>query len=179
MGRLRDLQKGYTAQLRHHIATAYAIARGFEKNREAWRAFLTHDFWKQRTKRPKETDQSDCLLHVMVFVFGAISRARYQRASKYATALRWCWDFETPPEEIEVDIEKAGGIEELYRQSKNTRKKAKKKCMLSLLPKNDGLAARLRGLEEGCRARITISRLPGNRGAIAEILKIEPLPSRK
>ena len=60
------------------IAEAYAIARGLQKNRQAWRRFIEDDFWKKRKKKPSIEDRKAPLLHVMVFVFNAIDRNQIQ-----------------------------------------------------------------------------------------------------
>jgi hypothetical protein len=79
---------GYHKEMRQHIVEAYAIACGLEKNRQAWRSFIEDEFWQHRKRPPKMDDQRQPLLPVMVFVFEAIDRNIYKRASKYAAGLK-------------------------------------------------------------------------------------------
>src|ERR1019366_6333141 len=108
---------GFHKEMRQLIAEAYAVARALQTNRQAWRSFIADEFWQQRKRPPKMDDQSEPLLHVMVFVFNAIDRNRYKSASKYAAALQQYFTHDVPAQEVAAKIKKAGGIEALYRDS--------------------------------------------------------------
>ena len=82
------MNSGFHEERHRHIAEAYAIACGLENNVQAWRNFIDDEFWQHRKRPPKMDDQREPLLHVMVFVFKAVDRIRYQRISKYAAALK-------------------------------------------------------------------------------------------
>jgi hypothetical protein len=127
-----DLKRGYRRNLWRCVAEAYAVAYAMLSKREAWKEFLKEDFWNHsRTKRPSVKSTEKALLHVMVFVFDATSKNRYDRAWKYAKALEKPFNDKVPPEHIEEVIEERGGLEKMMRAAVGKRKDAAKRASSS------------------------------------------------
>ena len=166
---------GFHEERRRHIAEAYAIACGLENNAKAWRSFIQDDFWQHRKKPPKMDDQSQPLLHVMVFVFKAVDRIRYQRISKYAAAVRQYWTDDVPPQDVEAKIKKDGGIKALGRAATgNAPKKAKpQQSLLTLVPGSEAVRRRLEALQVGEKARSIFKRVSSKRGVTLMIISVE------
>jgi hypothetical protein len=122
-----DLKRGYRRNLWRCVAEAYAVAFAMASNRKAWKELLAEDFWRHyRKKRPSVKSTEKALLHVMVFVFDATSKNRYDRAWKYAKALEKPFTDKVPPEHIEEVIEENGGLEKMMRAAVRKRKVDKK-----------------------------------------------------
>jgi hypothetical protein len=127
-----DLKRGYRRNLWRCVAEAYAVAFAMASNRKAWKELLAEDFWRHyRKKRPSVKSTEKALLHVMVFVFDATSKNRYDRAWKYAKALEKPFTDKVPPECIEEVIEESGGLEKMMRAAVGKRKDAAKRAPLS------------------------------------------------
>jgi hypothetical protein len=172
------MYSGFHKEMRRHIAEAYAIACGLENNSKAWRSFIEDDFWKKRKKKPTFDDRNDPLLHVMVFVFNAIDRNRYKRASKYATPLRQYWRDYVPAQEVEAKIKQDGGIEALCRASAANKPKKKpklKQSLLKLCSASEALTKALLALPVGKKARLIIKRVTNQGGAVAMIMSVDPV----
>jgi hypothetical protein len=170
------MNSGFHEERRRHIAEAYAIACGLENNAKAWRSFIQDDFWQHRKKPPKMDDQSQPLLHVMVFVFNAIDRNRYKSASKYAAALQQYLTHDVPAQEVAAKIKKAGGIEKLYRDSagsKSNKKAKSQQSLLTLLPVSEAVRRKLSALQVGEKARSIIKRVSSKRGVTLMIISVE------
>jgi hypothetical protein len=114
---LSQLDAGYHEQLYYLLGVAYAVADGFQKDYESWRIFVKNDFWQHRKKRPRPKHQPKALLHVMVYVFNANTKQRYDRAWKYATGLQLYWNQGLRPEEVPAKIKADGGIEALMKHA--------------------------------------------------------------
>jgi hypothetical protein len=122
-----DLKRGYRTNLWRCVAEAYAVAYAMRSKREAWKELLAEDFWRHyRKKRPSANSTDKVLLHVMVFVFNATGKNRYDRAWKYAKALEKSFNDKVPPEFIEGVIEECGGLEKMMRAASGKRKGHKK-----------------------------------------------------
>jgi hypothetical protein len=122
-----DLRRGYRRNLWRCVAEAYAVAFAMASNRKAWKELLAEDFWHHyRKKRPSVKSTEKALLHVMVFVFDATSKNRYDRAWKYAKALEKHFNDKVPPEHIEEVIEENSGLEKMMRAASGKRKGHKK-----------------------------------------------------
>jgi hypothetical protein len=169
------MYSGFHKEMRRHIADAYAIACGLENDPQAWSKFLEDPFWEKRKKKPTFDDQNDPLLHVMVFVFNAIDRNRYKRASKYATALRQYWRDYVPAQEVGAKIKEDGGIEALGRAATgNAPKKAKpQQSLLTLVPGSEAVRRRLEALQVGEKARSIFKRVSSKRGVTLMILSVD------
>jgi hypothetical protein len=110
------LKRGYRQNLYRCVARAYAVACAMASDKDAWAEFLEEDFWKhQRKKRPGVHSRNKALLHVMVFVFNATSKNKYDRAQKYAKALEKSFNEKIPAECIEDVIQENGGLEAMMR----------------------------------------------------------------
>jgi hypothetical protein len=168
---------GYHKEMRQHIAEAYAIACGLQKNRQAWRSFIEDDFWQPRERPPKMDDRGRPLLHVMVFVFGAIDRNMHKRAQKYAAGLKQYWRHNVPAHVVEAKIAEDGGIEALSQASAESKpKKAKsQQSLLKLCSASEGLTKALLALPEGKKARLIIQRVASKRGVVARIVRFDPV----
>jgi hypothetical protein len=164
-------QSGFNKERRRHIAEAYAIARGLQKDEQAWRKFREDDFWRQRKKKPPIDNRKAPLLHVMVFVFNALGLTRYKRAAKYAAALKQYWTDNVPAQEVAAKIGKDGGIDKLYQAStpKQTKKKRRSESVTLIDPGYRVWRALVR-LREGKKARLIIERVPDIRGTLAKII---------
>jgi hypothetical protein len=172
---ISTMYSGFHKEMRRHIADAYAIACGLENDPQAWSKFLEDPFWEKRKKKPTFDDQNDPLLHVMVFVFNAIDRNRYKRASKYATALRQYWRDYVPAQEVGAKIKEDGGIEALGRAATgNAPKKAKpQQSLLTLVPGSEAVRRRLEALQVGEKARSIFKRVSSKRGVTLMILSVD------
>jgi hypothetical protein len=168
---------GFQKEMRRHMAVAYAVARALQNNREAWRSFVDDDFWQQRKKRPTIEDRTGPLLHVMVFVFNAIDRNSYKRASKYAAGLKQYWRHNVPAHEVAAKIEEDGGIEALSQASAESKPKKSKPGNSSKLTfsATEGRTGSLLALSEGQEARLIIRRVTGERGVVARIVRFDPV----
>jgi hypothetical protein len=171
------MYSGFHKEMRRHIAEAYAVACGLENNAKAWRSFIQDDFWQHRKKPPKMDDQSQPLLHVMVFVFKAVDRIRYQRISKYAAAVRQYWTDDVPPQDVEAKIKKDGGIEALGRAATgNAPKKAKPERSSKLtFSATAGRRGCLLALSEGQEVHLIVRRVTTERGVVARIVRFDPV----
>jgi hypothetical protein len=108
-----ELRKGYRKNLYQCIVRAYWVADALRSDEEAWGKFIQEKFWTDhRKKRPGMESRADALLHVMVFVF---STGTYDRAWKYAKALKKHFKERVPPHCIEAIIKQEGGIEKMVR----------------------------------------------------------------
>jgi hypothetical protein len=171
---------GFHKEMRQHIAEAYAIARGLQKNRQAWRTFIEDEFWQHRKRPPKMDDRGRPLLHVMVFVFGAIDRNIYKRASKYAAGLKQYWIDNVPAQKVEAKIAEDGGIEALSQASAESKPKKKPKPEQSsklTFSVTEGRRGSLLALSEGQEAHLIIRRVTGERGVVAKIVRFDPVKS--
>jgi hypothetical protein len=168
---------GYHKEMRRHIAVAYAIARALQKNRQAWRSFIEDEFWQQWKRPPKMDDQREPPLHVMVFVFEAIDRNIYKRASKYAAGLKQYWRHNVPAREVAAKIAEDGGIEALSQASAESKPKKSKPGNSSKLTfsATEGRTGSLLALSEGQEARLIIRRVTGERGVVARIVRFDPV----
>jgi hypothetical protein len=169
---------GFHKEMRRHLAEAYAVARGLEKNRHAWRNFIDDEFWQQRKRPPKMDDQREPLLHVMVFVFEAIDRNIYKRASKYAAALKQYRIDNVPAQEVAAKIAEDGGIEALSQASAESKPKKKQKPERSLkltFSATEGRRGILLALSEGQEAHLIIRRVTTERGVVARIVRFDPV----
>ncbi len=174
---IADMNSGFHEERHRHIAEAYAIACGLENDPQAWSKFLEDPFWQQRKKKPSIEDRKAPLLPVMVFVFNAIDRTRYKRASKYAAGLEQYWIDNVPAHEVAAKIKEDGGIEALYRASTgNEPKKARsQQSLLTLLPVSEAVRRRLSALQVGEKARSIFKRVPSKRGIKLMILSVDPV----
>jgi hypothetical protein len=173
---ISTMLSGFHEERRRHIAEAYAVARALQKNRQAWRSFIADEFWQQRKRPPKMDDQSEPLLHVMVFVFNAIDRNRYKSASKYAAALQQYFTHDVPAQEVAAKIKKVGGIEALYRDSagsKSNKKVKPEQSLLKLRSASEALTKKLLALPVGEKARLIIQRVASQGGAVAMIMRVD------
>ena len=169
---------GYHKEMRQHIMEAYAIARGLQKNRQAWRSFIEDEFWQHRKRPPKMDDRGRPLLHVTVFVFGAIDRNIYKRASKYAAGLKQYWIDNVPAREVAAKIEEDGGIEALSQASAESKPKKKQKPEQSsklTFSASEARRGSLLALSEGQAAHLIIRRVTGERGVVARIVRFDPV----
>jgi hypothetical protein len=108
-----ELRRGFRNGLYHHLALAYEVADLMLTNKEAWKNFIEDEFWtKHRKKRPGMEARKEPLLHVMVFIFNT---GTYDRAWKYAKALKQHFEDRVPPHCIEDIIKQEGGIEKMVR----------------------------------------------------------------
>jgi hypothetical protein len=167
--------QGHQTELRKFIAAAYAIARALHQDKTAWGDFLASRFWDNRKKKPKSKDRSNPLLHVMAWVFRATDRTKYQRASKYAIALKELWEQKVPADQVATRISNAGGIENLYKQNKATKipRELTRRRLLKFCCKLDAFAEKISQLEEGEEAIILIRGLVENKGVVAEITRVK------
>jgi hypothetical protein len=167
---------GFHKEMRQHIAEAYAIARGLQKNRQAWRSFIEDGFWQHGKRPPKMDDRGRPLLHVMVFVFGAIDRNIYKRAQKYAAGLKQYWRHNVPAHEVAAKIAEDGGIEALCRAATgNAPKEAKpQQSLLTLVPGSEAVRRRLEALQVGEKARSIFKRVSSKRGVTLMIMSVDP-----
>jgi len=175
---ISTLYSGFYKEKRRLIAEAYAIARGLEDNPQEWSKFLEDPFWEKRTRKPTIDDRTEPLLHVMVFVFKAIDRNIYKRASKYAAALKRYSDDDVPAREVAAKIKEDGGIETLYRASiaNEPRKKPEAEQSLTLtFSASEARREALLALSEGQEADLMIRRVTGERGVVARIVKFYPV----
>ena len=173
---ISTLYRGFTTERRRLIAKAYGIARGLQKNPQAWCTFIEDEFWQQRKKKPSIEDRKAPLLPVFVFVFKAVDRIRYQRISKYAAALQQYLTHDVPAQEVAAKIKKAGGIEKLYRHSAGSKPNNKTKSqqsLLTLVPGSEAVRRRLEALQVGEKARSIIKRVSSKRGVTLMILSVD------
>lgn len=119
--RVAQFECGYHEQLYHYIGVAYAIAYQLQHDPIAWRSFTQFPFWSFRKKRLRAKDARKALLHVMVFVFSAQSKAAYDRICTYATAVETYFQDNIPCTEVAAKIKQDGGIEALVKRAR-TRK---------------------------------------------------------
>jgi hypothetical protein len=169
---------GYHKEMRRHLGEAYAVACGLEKNRQAWRSFIKDEFWQRRKRPPKMDDQREPLLHVIVFVFEAIDRNTYKRASKYAAGLKQYWIDNVPAREVAAKIEEDGGIEALSQASAESKPKKEQKPERSsklTFSATEGRRGCLLALSEGQEARLIIRRVTTERGVVARIVGFYPV----
>jgi hypothetical protein len=122
---------GHHEQLYHYIAVAYAIAYQLQHNPDAWRSFTQLSFWSFRKKRLRAKDSGKALLHVMVFVFSARSKAAYDRICTYATAVETYFRDAIPCTEVAAKIKQDGGVEALMKRVR-TRKSHPKSAEVDL-----------------------------------------------
>jgi hypothetical protein len=171
-----DATGGFHNEMRRHMAVAYAVA--LQKSRQAWRSFIDDEFWQHRKRPPKMDDQREALLHVMVFVFKALDRNSYKRASKYAAGLKQYWIDNVPAQKVEAKIKEDGGIEALYEASAANKPKKKpkpKQSLLKLCSASEALTKALLALPVGKTARLIIRRVTGERGVVARIVRFDPV----
>jgi hypothetical protein len=169
---------GFHKEMRQLIAEAYAVARALQKNRQAWRTFIEDEFWQHRKRPPKMDDRGRPLLHVMVFVFGAIDRNIYKRAQKYAAGLKQYWIDNVPAREVAAKIEEDGGIEALSQASAESKPKKKQKPEQSsklTFSASEARRGSLLALSEGQAAHLIIRRVTGERGVVARIVRFDPV----
>jgi hypothetical protein len=175
---ISTMYSGFNTDRRRLIAKAYGVARGLQKNPQAWDKFREDDFWKKRTKKPSVDDRKAPLLHVMVFVFKAIDRTIYKRAAKYAAALKQYWGDKVPAQQVAAKIKKDGGIEKLYRDSAGSKSNKKVKPEQSsklTFSATEGRRGCLLALSEGQEARLIIRRVTTERGVVARIVGFYPV----
>ena len=172
---ISTMYSGFNTERRRLIAKAYGIARGLQKNPQAWRSFIDDEFWQQRIKKPSIEDRKAPLLPVLVFVFKAIDRTIYKRISKYAAALRQYWVDEVPARKVAAKIKADGGIEALYEAATgNAPKKAKpQQSLLTLVPGSEAVRRRLEALQVGEKARSIFKRVSSKRGVTLMIMSVD------
>jgi hypothetical protein len=122
-------------------------------------------------------DRGRPLLHVMVFVFGAIDRNIYKRAAKYAAGLKQYWRHNVPAQEVAAKIAEDGGIEALSQASAESKPKKEKsqQSLLKLCSASEALTKALLALPVGKKARLIIKRITNQGGAVAMITSVDPV----
>jgi len=119
------LDAGYHSKLHHYIGVGYAIGFNLAKKSEAWRCFTKKRFWGERKKRPGPKHQDQALLYAMVYVFAALTKQLYDRAWKYATALKPFLDKGVRPEKVAAMVRK-NGIEVYIERAQQARANQKR-----------------------------------------------------
>jgi hypothetical protein len=119
---LEKLEAGYHEQLYYLLAVAYAIALQMQRDHRAWKAFIQDSFWRFRKKRPRSKHLNRALLHVLVYVFQAKNKQRYDRAQKYNTGLLLLMKKGTSPQHV-LTLLRMDGIEVYIREASNTKRR--------------------------------------------------------
>ena len=106
------IERGYHQQRRIIVAKAYALAFVLQGKRSKRDEFYADDFWNGRKKDPQK---GSILRNVMVFVLGSHDGPDYDRACSYAKGLEEAFVTNVDPDQIPAIIDRAGGLEKLYR----------------------------------------------------------------
>ena len=123
---ITELRRGHRQNLYHCVARVYKVACAMASDEKSWLEFREQAFWNKRNKRPGVNSRNEALLHVMVFAFNATSKNAYDRAWKYARALRKSFEKKVPAERIEAVIEENGGLEKMMQVASGKHKGDKK-----------------------------------------------------
>jgi hypothetical protein len=112
--RIKKLDRSFRDGLYHELGCISVLAFEFLEDVDAWAEFRTHDFWQKR-KPPEDPDIDEVLLWTCRFVFRARSSKspRYNRAFKYAQALKALDTKGMSAAEVASELKKAGGVETL------------------------------------------------------------------
>ena len=121
---------GFRTRQREILQDVFRNVAGLIDDEEARSNFINDKGFAKYTGNKGDSstdaDRGDVWFQALAYVYQATSRARRQRASKHASALRLLYEENVEAEQIAVTIEKRGGLQKLVDEAAKARRRGGK-----------------------------------------------------
>ena len=117
---------GFRARQREILQEVFRSVTGLIGDDETRCTFMDDEAIAQYVGH--KADRGDVWFYALAYVYRATSRAKRQRASKHAAALRLLYSENVETDEIAATIKKRGGIQKLTNEAAKPSRKGAKKC---------------------------------------------------